>query len=146
MKLTKLSKEQADYLGVSVGPAFFYTRRVDRRRTQCTCVTCGPRWSILNFDTLSGAHTPHDVPTVTDYPDSIEWGLWAEGTFTLLDGGTLDIGIVRDMELVSKNDYCMFTEQFLAVAKTGLDSLWVTQSFNVNGGSAGTLDVASVDY
>jgi hypothetical protein len=87
-----------------------------------------------------------NLPTVTDYPDTVEWALFSEGTFTLLDGGTLDIGLVRDMELVSTNDYCMFTEQFMAVAKTGLDSLWVTQTLNVNGGSAGTLDVASVDY
>jgi len=72
--------------------------------------------------------------------------LFAEGTFTLLDGGTLDIGLVRDMELVSTNDYCMFTEQFMAVARTGVSALWVTQSLNVNGGSAGTLDVAAVDY
>lgn len=87
-----------------------------------------------------------NLPTVTDYPDIVEWALFSEGTWTLLDGGTLDIGLIRDMELVSTNDYCMFTEQFMAVAKTGLDSLWVTQTLNVNGGSAGTLDVAAVDY
>jgi hypothetical protein len=96
-----------------------------------------PVWSLDGLGT---------VPTAQDYPDVVEWGLFAEGTFTLLDGGTLDIGLVRDMNLVSTNDYCMFTEQFLAVAKTGTDSLWVTQSLNVNGGSAGTLDVAAVDY
>jgi len=87
-----------------------------------------------------------NLPTVTDYPDIVEWALFAEGTFTLLDGGTLDIGLIRDMDLVSTNDYCMFTEQFMAVAMTGVSSLWVTQTLNVNGGSAGTLDVASVDY
>jgi len=87
-----------------------------------------------------------DQPTVTDYPDTVEWALFSEGTFTLLDGGSLDIGLVRDMELVSTNDYCMFTEQFMSVAKTGLASLWIIESLNVNGGSAGTLDVAAVDY
>jgi hypothetical protein len=98
-----------------------------------------PTWSMEGAS--GGAE-----PTVDDYPDTVEWALFAEGTFTLLDGGTLDIGIVRDMNLVQKNDYCMFTEQFLAVAKTGLDSLWVTQTLNVNGASAGTLDVSAVDY
>jgi hypothetical protein len=87
-----------------------------------------------------------DQPTYADFPDMVEWALFAEGTFTLLDGGTLDIGIVRDMNLVSTNDYCMFTEQFMGVAKTGNEGIWVTQGLNVNGGSAGTLDVASVDY
>jgi hypothetical protein len=93
--------------------------------------------------TLEGLGTQ---PTTTDYPDTVEWGLFAEGTFTLLDGGTLDIGIVRDMDLVSTNDYCMFTEQFLGVAKTGNEAFWATQAIKVNGGSAGTLDVAAVDY
>lgn len=93
--------------------------------------------------TLEG---PGTAPTSSDYPDTVEWGLFAEGTFTLLDGGTLDIGIVRDMDLVKTNDYCTFTEQFLAVAKTGLESVWATQKLNVNGASAGTLDVSAVDY
>lgn len=86
------------------------------------------------------------TPTVLDYPDSVEWALFAEGTWTLLDGGTLDLGIVRDMGLISTNDYCMFTEQFLNVANTGLGSLWVQSLLNVNGASAGTLDVSAVDY
>jgi hypothetical protein len=86
------------------------------------------------------------TPTVLDYPDSVEWSLFAEGTFTLLDGGTLDIGIVRDMALVSTNDYCMFTEQFLNVANTGLGALWVSETLNVNGASAGTLDPSAIDY
>jgi len=98
-----------------------------------------PVWTL---ESASGAPTP----TVLDYPDSVEWALFAEGTWTLLDGGTLDIGIVRDMGLVSTNDYCMFTEQFLNVANTGLGSLWVASTLNVNGASAGTLDVSAVDY
>jgi hypothetical protein len=86
------------------------------------------------------------APTAIDYPDTVEWGLFAEGAYTLLDGGTLDIGIVRDKTLVTTNDYCMFTEQFLGVAQTGFAGLWATQPVVVNGSSAGTIDVALVDY
>jgi len=51
------------------------------------------------------------------YPATFSWLLFAEGTFLFLDGGTLDIGVVRDSTLVGTNDYIQFTENFEGVAR-----------------------------
>jgi len=53
------------------------------------------------------------------YPSLAEIFLFPEGTFLGLDGGQLDLGIVRDSTLNSTNKYQIFAEQFLNVAKTG---------------------------
>jgi hypothetical protein len=53
-----------------------------------------------------------------------------------LDGGTLDLGIIRDSTLVGTNDYKMFIETFESVAKVGIESLKVTSTFTVKGTAA----------
>ena len=45
--------------------------------------------------------------------------LFPEGTFLHLDGGTLELGIVRDSTLNSTNDYQVFGETFENVARIG---------------------------
>lgn len=70
---------------------------------------------------------------VADFPTSFVWELFAPGTFLFLDGGTLDIGVVRDSTLVGTNDYIQFTENFEAVAKVGLEALKITSTTNVWG-------------
>lgn len=63
------------------------------------------------------------------YPTAVTWYLFAEGTFLFLDGGTLDIGVVRDSTLVGTNDYIQFTENFEALAMVGVESLKVASTF-----------------
>jgi len=75
-----------------------------------------------------------------EFPDSFKWYLFAEGTFLFLDGGSLDLGIIRDSSLVGTNDYKMFVETFEGVAKVGIESLCVTQTVNVNGVAAALRD------
>jgi len=75
-----------------------------------------------------------------EFPDSFKWYLFAEGTFLFLDGGSLDLGIIRDSSLVGTNDYKMFVETFEGVAKVGIESLVVTQAVNVNGVAAALRD------
>jgi hypothetical protein len=75
-----------------------------------------------------------------EFPDSFDWYLFAEGTFLFLDGGTLDLGIIRDSSLVGTNDYKMFIETFEGVAKVGIESLRVRQTVNVNGVAAALRD------
>lgn len=70
---------------------------------------------------------------IADFPTSFVWELFAPGTFLFLDGGTLDIGVVRDSTLVGTNDYIQFTENFEAVAKVGLEALKITSSTKVLG-------------
>lgn len=76
------------------------------------------------------------------FPDSFTWFLFSEGSFLFLDGGTLDIGIVRDSALVGTNDYRMFTESFEGVAFVGVESLAVTSTFAVNGAAAALVETA----
>lgn len=80
--------------------------------------------------------------TVDDFPATFDWYLYAEGAFIFLDGGTLDLGIVRDSQLVGTNDYKTFTESFEGVARIGAESLRVTTTTHVAGGSSGSVAVS----
>lgn len=75
-----------------------------------------------------------------EFPDSFVWYLFAEGTFLFLDGGTLDLGIIRDSTLVGTNDYKMFVETFENVAKVGIEALKITSTISVNGVAAALRD------
>ena len=75
-----------------------------------------------------------------EFPDSISWYLFAEGSFLFLDGGTLDLGIIRDSSLVGTNDYKMFIETFEAIAFVGVESLKITTALSINGVAAALRD------
>lgn len=89
---------------------------------------------------------------MNEFADSFTWYIFAEGTFLFLDGGTLDIGIIRDSTLVGTNDYKMFVETFEGVAKVGVESLAVTSTISVNGVAAALRDTtggasaAAIEY
>lgn len=76
---------------------------------------------------------------INEFPATIKWWIFAEGTFLFLDGGTLDLGIVRDSTLVGTNDYRMFVETFEGVAKVGVESIQVTTTTHVTGAIVGTV-------
>lgn len=75
-----------------------------------------------------------------DFPASFTWYLFSEGSFVFLDGGVLDIGIIRDSGLVGTNDYKMFTETFEGLAFVGIESLAITSTISVNGAAAALQD------
>jgi len=75
-----------------------------------------------------------------DFPHTVQWHLFAEGTFQRLDGGRLDIGVVRDSVLDGTNDYQTFVESFEGIAFRGFESLEIISSIRPNGLSAGTKD------
>lgn len=77
---------------------------------------------------------------LNEFPDSFVWYLFAEGSFIFLDGGTLDLGIIRDSGLVGTNDYKMFVETFEGVAFVGTESLKITSTISVNGVAAALRD------
>ena len=89
---------------------------------------------------------------MTEFPDSFDWYMFAEGTFLFLDGGTLDLGIIRDSTLVGTNDYKMFVETFEGIAKVGIESIKVTSTISVNGVAAALRDTtggataAAIEY
>jgi hypothetical protein len=74
------------------------------------------------------------------FAGTMEWDLFAEGTWLYLDGGTLDIGVIRDSSLVAANDYKVFAEEFMGVAKIGDESLHVTSTILTSGAAAALED------
>jgi chemotaxis protein histidine kinase CheA len=87
-----------------------------------------------------------------EFPDSFVWYLFAEGSFLFLDGGTLDLGIIRDSTLTGTNDYKMFVETFEGLAFVGVESLKITSTISVNGVAAALRDTtggataAAIEY
>lgn len=81
------------------------------------------------------------VGALNAFPSQVIWYLFAEGTFLFLDGGTLDLGLVRDSTLNATNDYKIFLETFEGVAKVGVESLRVTSNLAILGASSGTVVV-----
>ena len=75
-----------------------------------------------------------------EFPDEFTWYLYAEGSFLFLDGGTLDLGIIRDSTLVGTNDYKMFVETFEGIAFVGIESLAITTKISINGVAAALRD------
>ena len=100
--------------------------------------------STINVDLVGSPDaTPfgaQGAAAMVEFPDSFVWYLFAEGTFLFLDGGTLDLGIIRDSTLVGTNDYKMFVETFENVAKVGIESLKITSTISVNGVAAALRD------
>lgn len=78
------------------------------------------------------------------FPANFEWSLSMEGQFLFLDGGQLDLGIVRDSTLVRTNDYQTFTETFESVARVGGEALWVTTPVATTGRYAGPIQGGTV--
>jgi hypothetical protein len=95
-------------------------------------------WSL---ETSWGGKAPDTFDTTLDslqsgFPDTIEWDVFAEGTWTVLDGGTLDLGVIRDSTHVANNTYCEFTESFYNLAHLGGESVHVKSSLAPNGMAA----------
>lgn len=77
------------------------------------------------------------------WPTKVVWELFVEGTFQFLDGGRLDLGVVRDATLDSTNDYETFIEPFEGIAFRGVEALQIVSSVQPTGGSSGTVAVAT---
>jgi len=103
---------------------FFATRNINVTFTQDSSApaTLGGGF----FPAITGAALP-------TFPTTVQWALYPEGAWLFLDGGQLDLGIVRDSTLVRTNDYMEFSESFEAAAHIGGESLWVTSTVSVSG-------------
>jgi hypothetical protein len=77
--------------------------------------------------------------TTTSSTFTLAWFLYVEGTFQFLDGGRLDLGVVRDSLLDATNDYETFVEVFETIAFRGLECYQVQSLISATGGSAGTV-------
>lgn len=114
--------------------------------------------------TLSAANTPFDWPDQffsaqasgalavpvpdasansavagTYWPKRLTFFLFAEGTFVYLDGGRIDLGIIRDSVLNNLNKYQTFVEPFEGIARRGYESIQCTVPVALQGTSFATV-------
>lgn len=92
-----------------------------------------------HVDTFTAAGVPFGTQAagvLNAWPTHVDWFLFPEGSFLYLDGGSLDLGLVRDSTLNSQNDYQIWAERFQGVAFVGVESLRVSSHLCVNGAYA----------
>ncbi len=81
-----------------------------------------------------------DGPLV-GWPSTVVTYLYPEGSWLFLDGGTLDLGIVRDSVLNSTNDVQVFSETFEATHFHGVESYRLTFDTCPDGSVSSTVDI-----
>lgn len=79
------------------------------------------------------------VGPLLGWPATVTWTLFPEGSFLYLDGGELDLGVVRDSALNAVNSAEVFAETFEAVAFRGPQALQVTSTVSATGAVSGTV-------
>ena len=109
-------------------------------------------WRTLNlnvtwyYDSATGEGQAFaDIQTdgaANPYPDAAVGYLFSPGTFARLDGGNLDLGMVRDSVLNRTNDLQIFAEEWTNVVKLGIESLKVTMGDICPNGEAPELATA----
>lgn len=75
------------------------------------------------------------------WPSTVTTYLYPEGSWLFLDGGTLDLGLVRDSTLNATNDVQVFSETFEATHFHGVESYRLTFDTCPDGSVAGTSDI-----
>jgi hypothetical protein len=75
---------------------------------------------------------------IPGFPDQIDSLLFPTGSWLFLDGGALDLGLVRDSGLNARNRYRQFSETFEGVAYRGIESLRLVMSVQPTGSAVGT--------
>jgi hypothetical protein len=73
---------------------------------------------------------------LNDYPCVASSYLYAPGTFVKLDGGSLDVGLVRDHALNKTNDFAMFMEEWIGIAQLGCESVRIDSTVVPSGARA----------
>ena len=110
------------------------------------------RGVVASYSLDQNVYGAQSTGVLNEFADSFTWYMFAEGTFLFLDGGTLDLGIIRDSSLVGTNDYKMFVETFEGIAKVGVEGLAITSTISVNGVAAALRDTtgqataAAIEY
>jgi hypothetical protein len=82
--------------------------------------------------------------SVPGFPDAISSLLFQEGDWMYLDGGTLDLGVVRDSTLIGENRFQTFSESFEMPFFRGIESFHLVMPVQPRGASAATVSTAAV--
>ena len=80
---------------------------------------------------------------VPGFPDAVSTLLFREGDWLHLDGGTPDLGTVRDSTLNGQNRFQTFAESWEGVAFRGLESFQMVLRLEPTGASAATVATTS---
>jgi hypothetical protein len=84
---------------------------------------------------------PQPDAALVAWPSTVVTYLYAEGDWLFLDGGTLDLGLVRDSSLNSTNDAQFFSETFEGAAFHGIESLRITMDVCPDGSTSAPIDI-----
>lgn len=79
-----------------------------------------------------------------DFPTTVQWALYPEGSWLHLDAGSLDLGIVRDSTLNSTNDFQIFAETWEQAALIGVESQWLISTLCFNGTVSAPKDLSGI--
>jgi hypothetical protein len=99
---------------------------------------------IWTLDSIRGRQlaTPTANGRTAGFDADVEWAAFPSGAWLYLDGGQLDLGIVRDSVLNATNKLQTFFENWEAVAQLTPISAWCTSSLCAGGGSQAAQNVA----
>lgn len=92
------------------------------------------------FGVQGATQLRHWPPGLAVANPNVVWFLFPEGTHTVGDGGTLELGIVRDSTLNNTNDYRFFTESWEVIVPKVIESWKVTSTLCDSG--AGQIDAS----
>lgn len=89
---------------------------------------------------VRGASQFGNATKMTAWPTTVDFLVYAAGTFIHGNGMTLDLGVIRDSVLNETNDHtAAWSEEAHLVAKVGHESRRYTVGFNVNGSTSALL-------
>lgn len=92
----------------------------------------------LDTPTSGNSQLPDSSQTedaIDALPSTVQWAIFPEGAFLHVDGGELELGIVRDSTLNETNEFQVFGESFENVALIGpaQSAYWVTTTYCASG-------------
>ncbi|MFC8423941.1 major capsid protein [Streptomyces sp. NPDC057236] len=97
-----------------------------------------PQW--VDDWQVRGASQFGNATAMTAWPATVDFLLYAAGTFLHGNGMSLDLGVVRDSVLNETNDHtAAWSEEAHLIAKVGHESRRYTVAFNVSGQAGGTV-------
>lgn len=129
-----ITDEQIDGLLAARGVSPIW--HLDGQAAQTGGTGTGPAYSNQMFAAQVGGNNH----VLVSFPTNVVWYLYVEGTVQILDGGSLDLGVVRDSTLDATNDYETFVEQFLGVAFRGNEVDQLVSTLCPTGASGGTVN------
>jgi hypothetical protein len=97
-------------------------------------------WTYDSYN-AGGYFAAQAAGALVAWPTPVSTFLYPEGAFLFLDGGSLDIGLIRDSALVATNDLMMFSETFEGIHYMGPESLKISFTLCPDGTVSGTADI-----